>query len=685
MRRWIFGAAIVCALAGFVLFNHNVTRADRGSTSIFQQPAAISSVAFAPVLSNLSAPVDVVNAGDESNRLFIVERTGKIKVLQPGATSTTDFLDVSAKVSLTYVERGLLGLAFHPQYRSNGRFFIYYVKVTDGSLQISEFHVSSANPNVADTTETPILNILHPTNQNHNGGNLMFGPDGYLYMGTGDGGSGNDPPANAQNINELKGKILRIDIDHGSPYTSPATNPFFGATPGADEIFMVGMRNPWRWSFDRANRNKMWIGDVGQDAIEEVDTIDLTQNPATGARNGGWRTYEGNQCTGLDPCVFPTNYIAPVATYPHSGTGRCSITGGFVYRGRRGAFPQGTYVYADYCTGELIIWDGVNQAAIAAAGTAVTSFGEDEAGEIYICNTGGTNTGTVRRLIDTTAVTPRNEIADFDGDLKTDISVYRGGIWYYLDSFDKAFHSAAFGTATDRPVPGDYDGDGKTDFAIWRDSEHVFYILTSSNSTFQALTFGLSGDLPVQGDYDNDGKTDIAVYRTSTGTVYYRNFGGAVFNLTLNQGFPGFQLTPGDYNGDGRTDPAIFYPSTGIWYANLSSGGGQTSTQWGTSGDIAVPADYDGDGKTDLAVYRTTAGQSEWYIRRSSDGVLQAAGWGANGDIPVPGDYDGDNKDDIAIYRAGSWYILKSSDGGLKSVAFGLAGDIPIPAAYKPQ
>ncbi|MEO6391773.1 MAG: PQQ-dependent sugar dehydrogenase [Pyrinomonadaceae bacterium] len=676
MKRWILGAAVIFALAGLIVSTNQVAQADR-SDLLAQRPETIASITLAPVLTGLSSPVGVYNAADESNRLFIVERTGKIRVMQPGATTATDFLDVSAKVSLNYVERGLLGLAFHPQYKTNGRFFIYYVKVADGSIQLSEYHVSSGNPNVADTTELPMLNILHPTNLNHNGGTLMFGGDGYLYLGPGDGGSGNDPPQNAQNINELKGKILRLDVDHGSPYTIPATNPFAGATPGADEIWMVGMRNPWRFTFDRANRNKLWIADVGQDAVEEIDSLDITQNPAAGARNGGWRTYEGNTCTGLDPCVFPTNYIPPVSTYANAGS-RCSITGGYVYRGRRGTFPLGAYIYADYCTGEIWTLIGTTQTLVLDTDANLTSFGEDEAGEIYACNTGS---GLVRRLTESTAVVPRNEIADFDGDLKSDISVYRGGAWYWLNSFTGTFQGVAFGNATDRPTPGDFDGDGKTDLAVWRDTEGVWYIINSGTNTFRAMQFGSPGDLPVQGDYDNDRKADIAVYRPSNNAWYYLNSSNGAF-IQIVFGIAGDRPVPGDYNGDGKSDFAIFRPSAGLWSISFNGGGTQT-TAWGANGDIPVAADYDADGKTDLAVFRPTGGG--WYVLRSSDGAMQSAAWGANGDVPVPGDYDGDDKDDYAIYRAGGWYILRSSDAALKSVAFGIAGDLPIPAAYKPQ
>lgn len=675
MKRWFYVLAAICGSAALLLPNTYITHADRGAGQRLA-PETIQAITLQPVLTGLSSPIGVFHANDESNRLFILEQSGRIKVLQPGATVPTEFLNVTTLI-LTGGERGLLGLAFHPQYRTNGRFFIYYTKTGNGSLQISEFHVSASNPNVADTTETPIINILHPTNSNHNGGNLAFGPDGYLYMGTGDGGSANDPPANAQNINVLLGKILRLDVDHGAPYTIPATNPFVGATPGADEIWMIGMRNPWRWSFDRGNPTKMWIGDVGQGAQEEIDTIDLTQNPVAGARNGGWRIFEGNNCTGLESCTPPpANYIPPVFQYGHTG-GRCSITGGFVYRGRRGTFPQGTYIYADYCTGEIWTLVGTTSTLVLDAEGSLTSFGEDEAGEIYACNA----SGLVRRLTESTAVAPRAEIADFDGDLKTDASVYRSGVWYLLNSFDNSFKGVTFGLASDRPVPGDYDSDGKTDLAVWRETDGFWYIINSSTNTFRAVQFGAPGDLPVQGDYDLDRKTDVAVYRPASGFWYYL---GSTNNAFVSQPFgaAGDKVIPGDYDGDGKHDLALFRPSTGQWFLSRTRDGLLT-VSFGASADIPVAADYDGDGKADIAVFRPSNGA--WYILRTSDNTVQAAVFGLNGDVPVPGDYDGDNKDDIAVFRGGVWYVLRSSNGTQKTIPFGIGSDLPVPATYRPQ
>ena len=374
-----------------------------GSAQSGDEPQAVAAIQLQPLLSGLSSPVHVTNAGDGTNRLFVLEQSGTIRVAQPGATTHTSFLDITAKVGcMSCGERGLLGLAFHPYYENNGRFFVYYARNSDGALQLSEYHVSAGNPNVADTTEIPLLTIPHPGQANHNGGTIAFGPDGYLYMAPGDGGGGNDVPNNAQNINSLLGKVLRIDIDHANgavPYSSPATNPFFGATPGRDEIYAVGMRNPYRFSFDRVT-GQLYVGDVGQGAWEEIDIITL-------GANYGWRVFEGMHCTGNDSGLCDSMsacnispYTCPVVEYTSLDPNpRCAITGGYVYRGPAATFATGAYIYADYCTGEIQMLQGTTQTLVIDTALNISSFGEDEAGEIYVVGLGG----VVQRLTNTSA------------------------------------------------------------------------------------------------------------------------------------------------------------------------------------------------------------------------------------------------------------------------------------------
>src|SRR5262245_7186505 len=335
-----------------------------------------------PVLTGLSQPVFVTSARDGSNRLFVVEQGGVIKVLQPGSTTPTEFLNIVGKV-LSGGERGLLGLAFHPGFDDNRRFFVYYTRKNDGAVVVAEYQASEADPDVADTAEIPILVVRHPAG-NHNGGMMAFGPDGFLYIGLGDGGGANDPSNNAQNRNVLLGKILRIDIDHPNgpvPYSSPTTNPFFNSAPDRPEIFAYGLRNPWRFSFDRLTGDLL-VGDVGQSAREEIDLV-------TAGGNYGWRVREGRICTVNDPalCDAPS-FISPLLDYKHN-KGRCSVTGGYVYRGNLGTFPAGTYVFADYCTGEIFQRDWTAHTLLLSAGFFLASFGEDEAGEIYVVDHGG--------------------------------------------------------------------------------------------------------------------------------------------------------------------------------------------------------------------------------------------------------------------------------------------------------
>ena len=359
-------------------------------------PAIAQQIQLSTVVSGLASPLFVGNAGDNLNRLFIVEQAGVIKVLQPGESTPTDFLDIRTKI-VSGGEQGLLGLAFHPLYSTNGRFFVYYTRLGDGALVIAEYLASPASSNTAGTAETVILTIPHAANTNHNGGMLAFGPEGYLYAGVGDGGGANDLPNNAQNKNLLLGKILRIDINApGVPYAAPPDNPFFGAPEGLDEIYAYGMRNPWRFSFD--GFGQLWVGDVGQGAREEVDII-------VSGGNYGWRVFEGSICTPNGPdsalCNNPNDYLFPVLDYAHSN-GRCSVTGGYVYRGSQGALSSGTYIYGDYCSGEIFAWDGATQSVLLDTALNISSFGEDEQRELYVVHLIG---GTVSRIVRSPACT----------------------------------------------------------------------------------------------------------------------------------------------------------------------------------------------------------------------------------------------------------------------------------------
>ena len=635
--------------------------------------AAVDTIRLQPFLSGLTLPLYVTNAKDGTNRIFVVQQRGIIKVVQPGSTTPTDFLNVSGVVSSSGNERGLLGLAFHPQYATNRRFFIYYTRQSDGAIEIAEYETMAGNPNQANPTAVrTIITIPHPSFGNHNGGTILFGPDGFLYAGTGDGGSANDPLANAQNINSLLGKIIRLDINtpvaQVPAYNIPPTNPYAGATPGADEIYAIGMRNPYRFSFDRGGTNQLWAGDVGQDAIEEVDIITL-------GGNFGWRVYEGTQCTGLDPGLCnPANFSAPVFQYANAGA-RCSVTGGNVYRGTQKAFGFGAYIHADYCTGEIFQWFNGSQTLRLDSPRQTSSFGEDEIGELYMTGLGSSSlmNGTVEKIVRVRAS------ADFDGDLRTDPSVYRPSdrFWYLLTGASVRIQQ--FGLTGDIPAAEDVDGDFITDIGVFRPSTGVWYHYRSSDNTASAVSFGLNGDIPAAADYDGDANADLAIFRPSTGSWWIRRSTNPSNFLVVPFGLSGDQPVTGDFDGDGRYDVALWRPSNGTWYWIGSSTGTPTQMKFGVDGDVPSPGDFDGDGRTDIAVFRPSNGL--WYIFRSMTGSVLYQQFGLNGDVPVVGDYDGDALDDIALYRPsnGVWYRLNSSSGAAAYTQFGLAEDLPAP------
>jgi glucose/arabinose dehydrogenase len=372
--------------------------------------------------SSYSNPDDIKNCGD--GRLFIVEKTGTISICDSaGIKNTTPFLDVHTLISTgPGGERGLLGLAFHPDYASNGYFYIYYTKAVTGALRISRFTTDSLNPNVADpNSELNLMEIPHPTNTNHNGGCLQFGPDGYLYIGTGDGGSAGDPPNNAQNTQIYLGKLLRIDVNTGTPYAVPPDNPFVNDSNYFPEIWAYGLRNPWRFSFDKITGD-LWIGDVGQDLWEEVDYVTY---PDTGGQNYGWKCYEGNHPYAPSNCTDTMQLTFPVAEYAHSEDpdGDCSETGGYVYRGTQYPNMYGKYFFVDYCSGKFRVTtknaDGTfttelaGDELITADEFNFASFGEDRYGELYVA---GITDGKIYKVADVST--------GIDDPDKSDLTIY---------------------------------------------------------------------------------------------------------------------------------------------------------------------------------------------------------------------------------------------------------------------
>ena len=330
------------------------------------------------VVKGLQSPLYLTHAGDGSGQLFVVEQPGMIRVIAQGILQDKPFLDISNRV-LSGGERGLLGLAFHPNHRRNGRFFVNYTRRDDGATVLAEYRRQGLSPQ-ASTEERTLMVVPQPY-ANHNGGMVAFGPDGFLYIGRGDGGSGGDPQNRAQNPSELLGKILRIDVDGPPPYAIPSDNPFARAG-GRPEIFAFGVRNPWRFSFDR-DTGALWLADAGQDKWEEIDLV-------TRGGNYGWRIMEGKHCFRPEKDCQVAGLIMPVSEYGHD-QGRCSVTGGYVYRGRNLSALRGSYLFGDYCSGELFAFSAGNGAAadseprvLRKSGIKISSFGEDEAGEVYV-------------------------------------------------------------------------------------------------------------------------------------------------------------------------------------------------------------------------------------------------------------------------------------------------------------
>ena len=359
-------------------------------------------IALETLLTGLAQPTSITHAGD--SRLFLTLQRGRVVIVEDGRLLPTAFLDIQPLVSCCG-ERGLLGLAFHPRYAENGFFFVDYTN-TAGDTVIARYRATPSNPNAADPASGVTLMTIDQPFANHNGGQLAFGPDGYLYIGMGDGGSANDPMCNGQRDDALLGKILRIDVDANaeSPfYGIPPDNPFADPGGARDEIWAKGLRNPWRFSFDRETGD-LYIGDVGQGAREEIDFQPVGSR---GGENYGWKMMEGTLCggggtSGCPPGTATCNapgLTRPVIEYPHSG-GDCSVTGGYVYRGR--SFPQlvGSYVYGDYCTGK--IWGASRNSSgtwttrlFPPRAANLTTFGEDAAGEVYV----GTESGLLARIV----------------------------------------------------------------------------------------------------------------------------------------------------------------------------------------------------------------------------------------------------------------------------------------------
>jgi glucose/arabinose dehydrogenase len=661
-------------------------------------------------VSGFSSPIAFVQDPADRRNQFVVQQDGRIRVIRDGVLVPTDFLNLTASV-LFSGERGLLGLAFAPDYSTSGRFYVNFVDMS-GNTVIARF-LRSSNPLVADAGSRFDLRwggaggdafiTQPPSFSNHKGGHLAFGPDGFLYIGLGDGGSSGDPGHRAQNPAELLGKFLRIDVDVPNEdvigYQVPSDNPFLSAGPlgTRPEIWSFGWRNPWRWSFDdpaRGGTGALVIGDVGQGAWEEID-----YEPAnSGGRNYGWRNREGAHDfdTSMLPAYQPL--VDPIHEYDHNEGS--SVTGGYVYRGTAlGAAHRGRYFFADFIVGR--VWSiglAIDSLTGEAAATTLTehtselgggamlgnvsSFGVDADGELVIVSY---SRGAIIKVLGSPP-----DSGDFDEDGRADLVIFRpsNGTWYIRNSASGFTTSTIreFGLSTDLIAPGDYDGDSTADLAVFRPDQGAFYIRESNTGSIVTRALGSRGDLPVPGDYDGDRRTDPAVYHMSIAAWHVLLSSGGYSSVTTRGwGNPGDLPVPGDYDGDGITDHAVFRPTTGMWYVLTSASGHSASREFhlGLPGDHPAPGDYDGDRITDVAVYRPDTGQ--WFVRHSSTDFATFVffQWGLAGDVPVPNDYDGDGKLDLAVYRPANatWYIAQSTTAYSTSVShqWGVNGDTPAP------
>jgi glucose/arabinose dehydrogenase len=334
------------------------------------------------------SPVFITAAPGDTARLFVVEQAGRIVVLHHDTIQTRPFFDIRGKIAAGG-EQGLLSVAFDPQYATNGRFFVYFTDAA-GDIRIVRYNVSSDRDSADAATADTVIKIAHPGETNHNGGQLQFGPDNMLWAGTGDGGGGGDPDGNGQDKHALLGKLLRLDVSGASGYAIPADNPGQTDTSFAPEIWSYGLRNPWRFSFDRSTGD-LYIGDVGQNRYEEVDVATTALQRGRGA-NYGWNIMEGKHCYPSDPCTAVG--VVPVAEYPHFG-GTCSITGGYVYRGSALPVLAGNYFYADFCDGTVKSIQGASGANpgdwtnLLSPGGNISSFGQDARGELYVVQLDG--------------------------------------------------------------------------------------------------------------------------------------------------------------------------------------------------------------------------------------------------------------------------------------------------------
>jgi glucose/arabinose dehydrogenase len=581
------------------------------SKAPFTPSGNVQGVSLEQIATGLGGVTSITNAGD--GRLFLTLREGRIVIFENGAVRPQDFLDIRGLINSNGFERGLLSVAFHPNYDQNGFFFVNYTNV-NGDTAVARYQVSS-DPNRADAGSARVLLTISQPFPNHNGGQLQFGPDGYLYIGMGDGGSAFDPNCNAQKTDTLLGKILRIDVDqnvNSAPfYGIPLDNPFRGGGNPPDEVWSSGFRNPWRFSFDRQTGD-LWIGDVGQNRREEIDFQPASSD---GGENYGWKVMEGTLCSTTDACPTSTPacnspaFTAPVLEYDHDP--HCSVTGGYVYRGSRLAQLRGSYIFGDFCSG--VVWaasrqgDGFQVRTISGTAAQLSTFGEDAQGELYAATLSG-------RLLRLTGQGSNGGKAETVGLFIPQSSLFQ---LKAANTASASIQTVRFGQANAGwlPLAGDWNGDGKTTIGLYDPETGIFRLKNTSQGRRADVILRVDAPspdaLPIAGDWDGDGDDTVGLYDPATSEFLLKNsLSGSGFDVTGTfPDVPGSDLIAiaGDWNGDGVDTVGLFDPRESIFYLENGTPAAQPDVvlQFGPRGRNSLPVigDWNGDGVDGVGVY----------------------------------------------------------------------------------
>ena len=600
--------------------------------AVFTPVGDIADVTLQPQASSLAFPTSVVNAGDD--RLFLTLRDGRIVIFANGAVLPTPFLDIRSLVD-TAGEGGLLSAAFHPRYAENGYVFINYTDKASFDTIVARYQVSAGNPDQADPASARVLLRIDQPFSNHNGGQIQFGPDGYLYVGMGDGGAANDPDCRAQRGDTLLGKMLRIDVDqnvNSAPfYGIPVDNPFRGGDGIPDEVWASGFRNPWRFSFDRATGD-LYVGDVGQGQREEIDRQGASSH---GGENYGWKVMEGTlcfstaSCPGTTPSCNSSALTLPILEYQNTGA-NCSVIGGYVYRGTGVPQLAGHYVFGDLCSGQ--IWAAKTNGAgvwqvwrVASAGQNLIAFGEDRRGELYVATS-----STLYRL-DASGGPEEPAEADSVGHFDPSTMTFQILTTLAPSPPEITFRFGKRGKGW-LPVTGDWNGDGRDTVGLWDRKSLSFHLKNSLSGGADDLRIFprkvKAGWLPLAGDWNGDGRDGIGFYDPDTGTFRFKNdpTSGRLMGLTVRiaEWQRGMLPVVGDWDGDGRDSVGLFDPDTNTFRLlnGLASGSATVVHDFPDGNDyLPLAGDWDCDGIATPGLYNV--GSAEFSLTGKTGAAIE--------------------------------------------------------------